>query len=280
MFNVEKEYLINEIAKMYNITKRTLQYYDKINLLKPSFIKENGYRVYKDDELTKLIEIIILKNLGLDSPDIKSYFDQKTPESINNILNNVDNRLDNELKKILFMKENIKLIKDSLNYENSAYAGIKIKTFEVRKIIKIKDSGESIKNIIEMMTLGIKVLNKAIENLIPFIEFGFIFSNDSKQNDDYTKYSNYFFTLPKNYEYDNSINLNNGIFACSWFEGNLRELDKDIKKILVWIDKNDYVIDGDIIYSESLSSLCYSAAYMSNGEIQIAIRHNKKHTNR
>ena len=189
---MEKEYLINEIANMYNITKRTLQYYDKINLLKPSFIKENGYRVYKDDELTKLIEIIILKNLGLDSPDIKSYFDQKTPESINNILNNVDNRLDNELKKILFMKENIKLIKDSLNYENSAYAGIKIKTFEVRKIIKIKDSGESIKNIIEMMTLGIKVLNKAIENLIPFIEFGFIFSNDSKQNDDYTKYSNYF----------------------------------------------------------------------------------------
>ena len=108
---MKNEYLINEIAKMFNLTKRTLQYYDKIDLLKPDFIKENGYRVYNEKQLAKLIEILIWKNIGLDSRDIKSIFEEKTSENIGNILNEVDQRLEDELKRIMFLKKNLKFIK-------------------------------------------------------------------------------------------------------------------------------------------------------------------------
>ncbi|MCT4621664.1 MAG: MerR family transcriptional regulator [Marinisporobacter sp.] len=269
---MKREYLINEIAKLFNITKRTLQYYDKIDLLKPALIKENGYRVYGEDELTQLIEILILKNIGLNSRDIKSVFEEKTPKNIENVLNGVDKRLDDELRKIMFLKENIKHVKKSLNYENSSYDDIKIKTFEERKIVKIKNSGEDINNIIEMMALGTQILTETIENQIPFIEFGFIFHKDNKISNNYTKYANYFYTIPKNYKHNHTTTLTNIFYACSWFEGDLNELDKEIIKVLDWIDKKNYTIEGDIIFSESFSSLYYDDACMANGELQIPIK--------
>jgi len=268
---MKNEYLINEIAKMFNLTKRTLQYYDKIDLLKPDFIKENGYRVYNEDQLAKLIEILIWKNIGLNSRDIKSILEEKTEQNIGNILNEVDERLEDELKKIMFLKENLKSIKKSLDYKNLSHDKIMLKTLRKRKIIKIKDSGENINNIVEVMALGTKILRETIEKQLPFIEFGVIFSNDSEKNNNYTNYSDYFFTLPEDSQCDNTLNLSSKSYACLWFEGDFRSLDKEIIKLLHWIDVNDYVIDGEILYSESFSSLYYDAIYETNGELQIPV---------
>ncbi|MCY6371323.1 MerR family transcriptional regulator [Clostridium ganghwense] len=268
---MKREYLISEIAKMFNVTKRTLQYYDEIGLLKPAFIKENGYRVYGDDELAKLIEILILKNVGLNSRNIKSIFENKTPENIEKILNNADKKLEQEMKKIMFLKENIRLIKGTLSSKNSTYNGIKIKQLEERKIIKIKQSGESLNNLSDMLASGTEILKKVINNQIPFVEFGFIFDKNSNILQEYTRYSCYFFTVSKNYEFKDSTNLNKGSYACLRVEGYLQELDKEIKKLLLWIEENGYKIAGDIIYSESFISLHYDDPNKTNGEIQIPI---------
>ncbi|UNM89770.1 MerR family DNA-binding transcriptional regulator [Vagococcus sp. CY52-2] len=41
-------YSITELAKLSGVTTRTLRYYDRIDLLKPTSIGENGYRFYDD----------------------------------------------------------------------------------------------------------------------------------------------------------------------------------------------------------------------------------------
>ena len=48
----EKAKTVHEVAKLTGITARTLHYYDKIGLLKPSIITEAKYRQYTDDDLT------------------------------------------------------------------------------------------------------------------------------------------------------------------------------------------------------------------------------------
>lgn len=268
---MKKEYLINEIAKMFNITKRTLQYYDKIDLLKPAFIKENGYRVYGDEELAKLIEILIWKNIGLDSCDIKKVFKEKTFENIEKVINEVDIKLECELQRIQFLKENVNLVKERFKNKNSSYNEIIIKRLDERKILKIKESGESLNNLSDMLSTGTKILKETINNQIPFVEFGFIFDKDRSIAKDYTRFSSYFFTICKNHEIDNSINLSKGSYACSWFKGDLRDLDEEIKKSLSWIEENGYTLAGDIIYSESFSSLYYEDPFKTDGEIQIPI---------
>ncbi|MDT3895033.1 MerR family transcriptional regulator, partial [Staphylococcus arlettae] len=55
------QYLTGELAKLCSISTRTLQYYDKKDLLKPAYIKDNNYRIYTDNEVERLKTILTLK---------------------------------------------------------------------------------------------------------------------------------------------------------------------------------------------------------------------------
>lgn len=49
---------ISEVAKLSGVTVRTLHYYDEIGLLKPNKITEAGYRVYSNEDLETLQQIL------------------------------------------------------------------------------------------------------------------------------------------------------------------------------------------------------------------------------
>lgn len=59
-----KFYKIKEISKLTSLSIRTLQYYDEIDLLKPSKRTESDYRLYSSDDLLRLQQISTLKYLG------------------------------------------------------------------------------------------------------------------------------------------------------------------------------------------------------------------------
>lgn len=63
-------YKTGQFAKLANVSERTIRYYDKIGLLKPSFVMENGYRQYSDLDLLTLQKILSLKHLGFSIEEI------------------------------------------------------------------------------------------------------------------------------------------------------------------------------------------------------------------
>ena len=63
-------YKTGQFAILANVSERTIRYYDKIGLLKPSFVMENGYRQYSDLDLLKLQKILSLKHLGFSIEEI------------------------------------------------------------------------------------------------------------------------------------------------------------------------------------------------------------------
>ena len=64
-------YSSGEFAKKAHITKKTVRYYDEHNILKPSYVNENGARFYNDDDFARLQQILFLKYLGFSLDDIK-----------------------------------------------------------------------------------------------------------------------------------------------------------------------------------------------------------------
>lgn len=64
-------YSSGEFASMAQVTLRTIRYYDKQNILKPSFVTEAGARFYSDKDLAKLQQILLLKYLGFSLDDIR-----------------------------------------------------------------------------------------------------------------------------------------------------------------------------------------------------------------
>ncbi|MGG3925165.1 MerR family transcriptional regulator [Metabacillus fastidiosus] len=71
---------IGELAKQLGITIRTLRYYDKIGLLKPSDYKEGGHRLYSIEAIVRLQQIQSLKFIGLSLRDISSLLETEKIE--------------------------------------------------------------------------------------------------------------------------------------------------------------------------------------------------------
>jgi len=62
---------VNEVSKLTGVSIRTLQYYDKIGLLKPAEYTESGYRLYDDATLERLQQILLFRELEFPLKDIK-----------------------------------------------------------------------------------------------------------------------------------------------------------------------------------------------------------------
>lgn len=77
---MKSKFLISEAAKKSDVSRATLLYYDKIDLLSPSFYHENGYRYYTYKDLEKLELIHTLKESGLSLKSIKSFLDKPSHE--------------------------------------------------------------------------------------------------------------------------------------------------------------------------------------------------------
>ena len=92
---------VNEVSKLTGVSIRTLQYYDKIGLLKPAEYTESGYRLYDDAALERLQQILLFRELEFPLKDIKdivtrSDFDKRLA---------LDQQIELlELKKVLYVQ--------------------------------------------------------------------------------------------------------------------------------------------------------------------------------
>lgn len=103
--NMDKYYKTGEFAKMANLSIRTIRYYDKIGLLKPSKIADNGYRMYSDKDFMKLQKILSLKYLGFSLDDIFSMTVNDSYLSLQQSLSLQKKMIDQKIEQL----QNIKL---------------------------------------------------------------------------------------------------------------------------------------------------------------------------
>ena len=80
-------YSIGKLAKLAGVSVRTLDYYDEIGLLHPSERNASGYRMYGNEEVDILQQIMFYRELGFSLDDIKR------------IINSVDFSRENALKE-------------------------------------------------------------------------------------------------------------------------------------------------------------------------------------
>ena len=75
-------FTVKEVSKQTGVTVRTLHHYDAIGLLSPTEITESGYRLYDDSALTRLHNILMLRELQFSLKDIKSILDNPNYDPI------------------------------------------------------------------------------------------------------------------------------------------------------------------------------------------------------
>jgi DNA-binding transcriptional MerR regulator len=70
-----RTYQVKELTRIAGISVRTLHHYDAIGLLVPTARSASGYRLYDDDDLLRLQQIIVARELGLSLEEIQRSLD-------------------------------------------------------------------------------------------------------------------------------------------------------------------------------------------------------------
>jgi len=136
------KYTTGEMAKLCNVSVRTVQFYDTKGLLIPSSLTEGGRRLYTDDDLTKLRLICTLKTIGLSLDLIKGILKSESPVKVLTLL----------------LDEQIKLLDDEINERQKQLATIEVIKESIRNKTTIPVN--SIIDIERMMEKNKKVRSK------------------------------------------------------------------------------------------------------------------------
>jgi DNA-binding transcriptional MerR regulator len=77
---------ISELSNKYSITTKTLRYYEAMGIIQSHRTNDYAYRMYDDEAVKRLEQILILRRLGISIKDIKHIFDTTGAEVVLEVL--------------------------------------------------------------------------------------------------------------------------------------------------------------------------------------------------
>lgn len=119
---------VHEVAKLTGITNRTLHYYDEIGLLTPSIVTETKYRIYTNEDLGRLQEILFFKEIGFSLKEIK--------ELLSCSFYNREEALTNHLKILELKKKRIDKLIGLVNDTISGTSSFSFEAFSDHEILE------------------------------------------------------------------------------------------------------------------------------------------------
>lgn len=91
---------ISAFSKLSGISRKNLIYYDNVEILKPIFVKENGYRYYSYGQLDEVSIIGALKGLGIPLKEIRNYMKNVSPDNLINLISVQKQKILEELNRL------------------------------------------------------------------------------------------------------------------------------------------------------------------------------------
>jgi DNA-binding transcriptional MerR regulator len=110
---MKRHWKVGELAKLTGLTVRTLRYYDQIGLFSPSDHSETGHRLYNKSDLSKLQQILALKQIGLSLEDVQSVIASGNNYSVSEVISIQINRLKEDFQiqqNLLNELENVSIL--------------------------------------------------------------------------------------------------------------------------------------------------------------------------
>ncbi len=264
-----KYYKIGEISRLYKISSDILRHYDKIGLVSPDFIGENGYRYYSKKQIWKLNNIRNLRNIGVGLEDIKEFLDERNISSANDIIEFQLEKIEDKIKKLEELKEeltskleNIEFFKTFKDFNKPI-----LKFIPKRKFLRSKGNFKQDWEI----DFELKILNEKTEYDSDFIltnnEIGATLSKENFLKREYSTFSETFIINDVKGEM-----MEEGYFLTIVFRGSYKESYKYYEILKKYILENNLEVIGDIyeIYHIEIHITEDENEYIT--EIQIPIK--------
>jgi len=96
---------IKDVSSKYNITTRTLRYYEDMGLITSTRNDDYAYRMYDENAVKRIAQILILRKLNIRIKDIKRIFAASDSVVVLDVLNQKADDIDSEVALLHELKE-------------------------------------------------------------------------------------------------------------------------------------------------------------------------------
>ena len=230
-----------QFAKLHEVNKRTLHYYDDIGLFCPLTKEENGYRYYDISQSIDFEYIRMLKELNMSIKEIEMYRKQPTPDNFLKIADTKEQELDKEIRKLKNIKRILQAKKEQIVFcESLQEQEIRVEECKSERILTFPYdfSEDDIYQIFSPLksTWGIEQIRMGIGSFI---------SLDNVYNMNFTKYDGIYTIALNNKSVSNSFIKPKGRYLCGYQKGTWDKLPEMYQKILDYSKKHDLKLTGD-----------------------------------
>ncbi len=105
--NIQNYFTTGELSQLCKIPRKTLLYYDKLGLITPELVDENGYRYYKRSQLFLLQLILTLRQLDVPIARIKDYLANRSPQNYRDLFYKRIDFFTQEIARLQTMKKKL-----------------------------------------------------------------------------------------------------------------------------------------------------------------------------
>lgn len=247
-FFMNNLFTVGELAKLQNISRQTLIFYDKIGLFCPAYTNpDNGYRYYGANQLDYLDTVCIMKKIGFSLEEIKAHMKGYT----------IDNSIVALKKQILAIEnkiEELQLIKSRAEHrcaelehavsirEKSDF--VTVENVERRYLLVQKVNAPNSSEQVSIATKECFV--RAFREKLPvFFQSGAIIPYENIENERYAEASYVFLPIEKTEKSDDIIELPAGKCVCTYHTGDYLSTGSSYKRLLSYCSENNLRIISD-----------------------------------
>ena len=140
---------IRQISSDYGISRQMLSYYEEIGLLKSSRKDDYAYRLYDEDAIKRLQQIIILRKLQIPMKQIRDILNNQNAVKIIEIFNQNISELDEQITALSTVKSILARFVDELHEKADIH--LKLDLLNDKSMLAVVNSLSFPKNYINSM---------------------------------------------------------------------------------------------------------------------------------
>lgn len=153
---------ISEVTKKFNVSTRMLRYYDEIGLLSSSRMEGYAYRVYDNEAITHLQQILTLRKLRIPLKQIGIILNDPNQREVVEIFQENMDKIDDEMLSLKTIRDILNMFITTLN--KRAHTSVNLNILDDAEVIKVIQALSLLKvNLKEDVSM--KEINKANEVL-------------------------------------------------------------------------------------------------------------------
>lgn len=252
----EKFLTTGEFADLCDVPKHVLFYYDEIDLFKPAFCDEKGYRYYSYFQYDTFMMINTLKTLKMSLDDIKIYMEKRNPDIFMNLLDEKKKEIDKTIKHLKKLKKHIEIQKfvaeNGMEYMECEKNNIFFEELEEVNLLLSGNSNDAVNtNFSEFVIEYAKFLKT--NKLSAHQKIGTMFRIDIFTSTNFNPGSEftYLYTYTNKKKGNNIYTRKKGKYLVGIHVGPYEKLDDTYKKLLDYAKENNIIL-GRFAFEEYL----------------------------